>query len=48
MRQYPEHEDIQLVDNDHTPDMRKPPAATEGFSKFDHQAVTTTTKEIQP
>lgn len=29
-------DDLGLVENDHTPDMRTPPAATEGFSKSDH------------
>lgn len=24
-------DDFGLIENDHTPDMRKPPAATEGF-----------------
>lgn len=32
-----DHADLGLVDDDHTPDMRKPPAATEGSLSDDHQ-----------
>lgn len=28
-----QHADLGIVDDDHTPDMRTPPAATEGFSE---------------
>lgn len=31
MRVYPHHEDLGLVENDHTEDMRKAPAATEAL-----------------
>ncbi|MDW5612086.1 hypothetical protein [Mycolicibacterium sp. D5.8-2] len=48
MRDLPqqEHCDLGLIDDDHTPDMRKAPAATEALRNNDHPAVTTTTKEI--
>ena len=45
MPDYPQFEDLGLIDNDNTEDMRKAPAATEALQN-DHQAVTTTTKEI--
>lgn len=36
MRDYPqaEHCDLGIVPDDNTPDMRKPPAATEGFAEL--------------
>lgn len=33
-------EDLGLVDDDRTPDMRKPPAATEGSQMNTHHTVT--------
>lgn len=44
MREYPQedHADLGLIEDDHTPDMRKAPAATEALQS-DHRAVTTTT-----
>lgn len=36
MRDYPQHEDLGLVDDDLTPDMRKAPAATEALQKNTH------------
>lgn len=38
-------DDLGLIEDDNTPDMRKAPAATEALQN-DHRAVTTTTKEI--
>jgi hypothetical protein len=40
MRDYPHHEDLGLVDDDHTEDMRKAPAATEALQQYTHQPVT--------
>lgn len=41
-----DHADLGLIDDDHTPDMRKASAATEALRNNDHPAVTKTTKEI--
>lgn len=38
-------EDLGLVEDDHTPDMRKAPVAADAL-RTDHRAVTTTTEEI--
>ncbi len=47
MREYPQadHCDLGLVEDDHTPDMRKAPVAPDAL-RTDHRAVTTTTEEI--
>lgn len=46
MRDLPQqdHADLGLVDNDKTPDMRKPPASTEGF----RSEGPTTRQEVHP
>jgi len=47
MRSLPQesHADLGLVDDDHTPDMRKAPAATEALQE-NHLVVTTTESEF--
>lgn len=47
MRQLPQqdHADLGLVDDDHTPDMRKAPVAADAL-RSEHPPVTTTEKEI--
>lgn len=42
MRDRPQadHADLGLIDDDNTPDMRTPPAATRGFSKPNHPPTT--------
>lgn len=48
MRDLPQadHCDLGLVEDDHTPDMRKAPVAADALH-IDHHVVTTTTKEIR-
>ena len=46
MRDYPQFEDLGLVDDDRTPDMRKAPVAPEALQQVEHHPVTTTTKEF--
>lgn len=47
MRTLPQesHADLGIVDDDHTPDMRKAPAATRAF-QIEHPPVTTTNEEF--
>lgn len=40
MRDWPQFEDLQLVDDDHTEDMRKAPVAPEALPKNTHHPVT--------